>query len=83
MRQALFYAPGDVRVEEAPVPQAGPGEVLVKVEVALVCGTDAKTFRRGHPLLLERVARALRARVLRGGGGGGRGGDRLRARGTG
>ena len=32
-----------------------PGEVVVKVEVALVCGTDAKTFRRGHPLLLGRL----------------------------
>ena len=55
MRQALFYGPGDVRVEEAPVPHAGPGEVVVKVEVALVCGTDAKTYRRGHPLLLGRI----------------------------
>lgn len=55
MRQALFYAPGDVRLAEVSVPQPGRGEVLVKVEVALVCGTDAKTFRRGHPLLLERA----------------------------
>ncbi len=53
MRQARFYAPGDVRMLEVPIPEPGPGEVLVKVEVALVCGTDAKTFRRGHPLLLE------------------------------
>lgn len=55
MRQALFYAPGDVRLAEVPVPQPGRGEVLVKVEVALVCGTDGKTFRRGHPLLLEQA----------------------------
>jgi L-iditol 2-dehydrogenase len=52
MRQALFYAPGDVRLQEVPVPVPGTGEVLVKVEVALVCGTDAKTYRRGHPVLL-------------------------------
>ena len=31
---------------------AGPGDVLVQVEVALTDGTDAKAFRRGHPLLL-------------------------------
>lgn len=55
MRQALFYAPGDVRVERVAIPHPGPGEVLVRVEVALVCGTDAKTFRRGHPVLLERA----------------------------
>jgi L-iditol 2-dehydrogenase len=55
MRAALFYAPGDVRVESVAIPHPGPGEVVVKVEVALVCGTDAKTFRRGHPLLLSRA----------------------------
>jgi L-iditol 2-dehydrogenase len=55
MRQALFHAPGDVRLAEVPVPVPGPGEVLVRVEVALVCGTDAKTYRRGHPLLLEQA----------------------------
>jgi L-iditol 2-dehydrogenase len=52
MRQALFHGPGDVRLAEVPVPRPGPGEVLVKVDVALVCGTDGKTYRRGHPLLL-------------------------------
>lgn len=55
MRQALFHAPGDVRLADVPIPEPGPGEVLVRVEVALVCGTDAKTYRRGHPLLLERA----------------------------
>ena len=30
-----------------PVPQAG--ELLVKVRAALTCGTDVKTYRRGHP----------------------------------
>ena len=55
MRQAQFYAPGDVRLVHVPVPVPGPGEVLVKVEVALVCGTDAKTYRRGHPVLLAQA----------------------------
>ena len=55
MRQALFYAPGDVRLAEVPIPVPAAGEVLVKVEVALVCGTDAKTYRRGHPVLLAQA----------------------------
>ena len=48
----MYHGPGDLRVEEAPRPEPGPGDVLVQVEVALTDGTDAKAFRRGHPLLL-------------------------------
>ena len=52
MRAALLYAPGDLRIEEIPRPEPGPGDVLVQVEIALTDGTDLKTYRRGHPLLL-------------------------------
>jgi L-iditol 2-dehydrogenase len=54
MRAALFYGPKDVRLETVDEPRAGAGEVIVKVEVALTCGTDLKTFQRGHPVLLKR-----------------------------
>lgn len=47
----MLYAPGDLRVEDVPRPEPGPGDVLVQIEVALTDGTDLKTFRRGHPLL--------------------------------
>ena len=53
MRAARFYAPGDLRIEEVPDPVPGRGDVLVQIEVALTDGTDLKTFRRGHPLLLS------------------------------
>jgi L-iditol 2-dehydrogenase len=53
VRAALLHAPGDLRIEEVPRPEAGPGDVLVQVEVALTDATDLKTFRRGHPLLLR------------------------------
>jgi L-iditol 2-dehydrogenase len=52
VKAALLYAPGDLRVEEVPRPEPRPGDVLVQVEVALTDGTDLKTYRRGHPLLL-------------------------------
>lgn len=55
MRAVVFHGPGDLRYEEVPVPQAGPGEVIVKIEAALTCGTDVKTFRRGHPVMIPRV----------------------------
>jgi L-iditol 2-dehydrogenase len=52
VRALRFYAPGDLRLEDVPRPEPGPGDVLVQVEVALTDGTDLKAFRRGHPLLL-------------------------------
>src|SRR4029453_12214202 len=47
-----FHGPGDLRLEDVPDPEPGPGDVLVQVEVALTDGTDAKAFQRGHPVLL-------------------------------
>src|SRR5215469_9944844 len=55
MLAAMFYAPLDVRLEERPCPQPGPGEVLLQVAAATTCGTDLKTFRRGHPVLFQRT----------------------------
>lgn len=55
MLTALFYAPLDVRLEERPIPQPGPGEVLLQIAAATTCGTDLKTFRRGHPVLFQRT----------------------------
>jgi L-iditol 2-dehydrogenase len=52
VRALRYYGPGELRVEEVPQPEPEPGDVLVQVEVALTDGTDAKAFRRGHPLLL-------------------------------
>jgi L-iditol 2-dehydrogenase len=53
MKAVLFYAPGDIRYEETARPTAGPGEVVVEIKAALTCGTDLKTYRRGHPLLMK------------------------------
>jgi len=53
MKAVLFYAPGDIRYEETARPKAGPGEVLVEIKAALTCGTDLKTYKRGHPVLLK------------------------------
>jgi len=51
VKAARLYAPGDLRIEDVPKPEPGPGDVLVQIEVALTDGTDLKTYRRGHPLL--------------------------------
>jgi L-iditol 2-dehydrogenase len=55
VRALRFHGPGDLRLEEVPRPEPGPGDVLVQVEVALTDGTDLKAFRRGHAVLLAEV----------------------------
>ena len=55
MRAQVFYGPGDLRLEDPPVPDPEPGGVLLRVEAALTCGTDVKTLRRGHPVMIPRV----------------------------
>ena len=52
MRALRLHAPGDLRLDDVPEPEPQPGDVLLQVEVALTDGTDAKAYRRGHPLLL-------------------------------
>ncbi|WP_131742876.1 zinc-dependent dehydrogenase [Actinomadura roseirufa] len=48
MRVARFHAPGDIRMEEAPEPEPGPGELLIRVRNCSACGTDVKILRHGH-----------------------------------
>jgi L-iditol 2-dehydrogenase len=51
MRQAVLRGPRTLDLVELPVPTPGPGEVVVRIRAALTCGTDLKTYRRGHPRL--------------------------------
>ncbi len=48
MKVLRFYAPGDVRLEEAPVPQISADEVLLRVTNCSTCGTDVKILHNGH-----------------------------------
>jgi L-iditol 2-dehydrogenase len=55
MKAVVFYRPGDIRFEEVATPTSGPGEVLVRIGSALTCGTDLKTYRRGHPVIIKKT----------------------------
>jgi L-iditol 2-dehydrogenase len=55
VRAQVFYGPGDLRFEDTPIPEPGPGEVVLRIEAALTCGTDVKTLRRGHPVMIPRL----------------------------
>jgi L-iditol 2-dehydrogenase len=48
MRVFRYYAPQDLRLERVPVPEPGPGELLVRVRNCATCGTDVKIYFHGH-----------------------------------
>ncbi|BER91644.1 zinc-dependent dehydrogenase [Atrimonas thermophila] len=48
MRAAVLYGPRDLRIEDVPIPQIGPDEVLLKVAFCAICGTDVRIFNYGH-----------------------------------
>ena len=48
MKAAVLYGKEDLRVEQVAMPVAGAGEVVVRVEAALTCGTDLKVYKRGY-----------------------------------
>lgn len=47
MRAAVYRGAGRLELEELPVPEPAAGELLVRVEVCGVCGTDVKKVRKG------------------------------------
>ena len=46
MRVAMYYNNRDVRLEELPTPEIGPGELLVKVLASGICGSDVMEWYR-------------------------------------
>ena len=48
MKAAVLHGREDVRIEQVDVPRLEPGDVLLRTQVALTCGTDVKVYRRGY-----------------------------------
>ena len=48
MMAAVLYGKEHLQVEPVAVPKLNSGDILVRVKVALTCGTDVKVFRRGY-----------------------------------
>ncbi len=55
MNAVRFYAPENIKYEQTDIKDPKNGEVRVKIEAALTCGTDLKTYRRGHPVLIKKT----------------------------
>ena len=45
MRVARWYNNRDVRMEEMPVPQIGPSELLMRVHASGICGSDVHMYQ--------------------------------------
>jgi len=48
VKAAILHGKELIRVEDVTPPQLNPGEVRVRIEAALTCGTDLKVFKRGY-----------------------------------
>jgi len=48
MMAAVLYGKENLKIEAVEVPKLEAGDVLVRVQAALTCGTDVKVFRRGY-----------------------------------
>jgi len=41
VKAAVYYTMDDIRIEEMPTPEIGPGEMLVEMKACGVCGSDS------------------------------------------
>jgi L-iditol 2-dehydrogenase len=48
MKAAVYMGPGRIDLKEVETPRAGPGEVLLRMRAAAVCGTDVRIYLRGQ-----------------------------------
>ena len=48
MKAAVLHGKEKIRIEEIAPPALKPGEVRIRIEAALTCGTDLKVFKRGY-----------------------------------
>lgn len=48
MLAAVYHGPKTIHLERAPIPEPGPGEMLLKVGAACICGTDLRILHGGH-----------------------------------
>lgn len=51
MLAGILVSPGKIEIRETDTPKPSKGEVVVRIQSALTCGTDLKAFLRGHPMI--------------------------------
>jgi L-iditol 2-dehydrogenase len=54
MTAAVLYGRENIKIEQVDIPTLGDDDVLVRVQVALTCGTDLKVWKQGsHPRMIK------------------------------
>jgi L-iditol 2-dehydrogenase len=48
MTAAILYGSENLKIESVDIPKLAPDEALIRVKVALTCGTDLKVWKRGY-----------------------------------
>lgn len=51
MKQAILAKPGSIEIRDVPAPEPSEGEIVIKINTSLTCGTDLKAYQRGHTLI--------------------------------
>jgi L-iditol 2-dehydrogenase len=49
MKAAVYYGPGDIRVEDCPEPEPTSDNLIAEVHYCAICGSDKKLATIGHP----------------------------------
>src|ERR1700722_11579449 len=54
MKALRWYGRDDIRLDNAPEPEAGPGEVVLRVTLCGICGSDIKEWKDGPVIVSGR-----------------------------
>ncbi len=57
MKAAVYHGANDIRFEDVPYPEMGPGDLIIKVLNANICGTDMRILHGGHRMYPEGTVR--------------------------
>jgi L-iditol 2-dehydrogenase len=69
MRAVVYRGVNDLRLETVPVPQIGPGELLVKIATCGICGTDLKKIHLGSHSTPRIFGHEMAGTIVRAGAG--------------
>lgn len=50
MKAAVFIKPGEISLQEKPIPKVGPSDALIKVTTTTICGTDVHILKGEYPV---------------------------------